>query len=725
MNRKNTKGRGTARNGGMPHGDRSRPRRRNGSTLPPEAPPAGEEPATRPTTGEPKTPTHRPKLTVEVVWADITQAKGDVYFVGHYMGVPPQKGELALDRAVSGAEDRSRKTLLITEWTRRGLLRGALGEVVFFPWDPRGVVAVAGMGRPGTFHKPQLKILARSIARSVGLLPRRSTIATLLIGSGPGNLAVRDAAIGLVEGIAEELNEDPSLEIGKLSIVEQYLDRSMEILDALSELRRKDYLGLDIKPALADEGGGEISPEFGCSLLLASLADFTEGPRDSGVAPMLDQLLAMLPDKGRLPDRVRAKLDEVKEKCKGWEGIERLRRLAMCFRLREEADPVSDKAAIPSRVSFWADGQDIHAAAITNTVTVTERQIAGRMPLVERAIERLINPPKDELKESAEVLYRLLVPSDVKDILRRQDSLVVEVDGKLARVQWEMLPTESDGRPLGVARSIARQLRTLYSPRLDETHSRRRLKALVVGDPGDPALGHGLEHAQQEALEVSKLLKNHGVETKVLIGAPEDGTNAGPLYAENIPPADYFEVVQLLLSGRFDIIHYCGHAQFYLHTPERAGWVFKGGLLTARELEGLERPPSLVVANACVTAQLSQSTTPVASDRPADLGRKHGTRLVASLAEEFFRRGVSDYIGTAWEVPSGPAAMFATSFYNGLLNETEKHSIGEALRLARKKLYEQQDDFGESASVWAAYQHYGDPTRVLTVEAAEDGPPGR
>jgi CHAT domain-containing protein len=191
----------------------------------------------------------------------------------------------------------------------------------------------------------------------------------------------------------------------------------------------------------------------------------------------------------------------------------------------------------------------------------------------------------------------------------------------------------------------------------------------------------------------------------LLIGAPEDGTGAGPFHDEGIDPADYFEVVSLLLSGDFDIVHYCGHAQFDPTAPERAGWVFKGGLLTARELEGMERRPSLVVANACVTAQLSP---------PPTLRRDSG--LVTSLADEFFRRGTADYIGTAWEVPSIPARVFATSFYARLL---DGQPLGEAVRQAREELYHRKNDFG---TVWADYQHYGDPTRRFESEPQSGAP---
>ena len=64
------------------------------------------------------------------MWGDITLAEGDVYASGHYEGVLPQAGELALDRMVSGRDS----DLVITAHTRRGMMRGAVGDINFFPW---------------------------------------------------------------------------------------------------------------------------------------------------------------------------------------------------------------------------------------------------------------------------------------------------------------------------------------------------------------------------------------------------------------------------------------------------------------------------------------------------------------------------------------------------------------------------------------------------------------
>jgi CHAT domain-containing protein len=154
--------------------------------------------------------------------------------------------------------------------------------------------------------------------------------------------------------------------------------------------------------------------------------------------------------------------------------------------------------------------------------------------------------------------------------------------------------------------------------------------------------------------------------------------------------------------------------------------------LTPSKLEGIDRPPRLIVANACLSAAISQKTSdgrgaagasgsgPLAAGEDSKRRPVGDSRLVASLADEFFKRGVADYIGTAWEVPDGPAQLFAKTFWDALLqgyDPTHKGAdaprLGTALQEARRALYARRLDWREFATVWAAYQHYGDPTRGL------------
>ena len=511
----------------------------------------------------------------------------------------------------------------------------------------------------------------------------------------------------MLETVVDAVSSDARLILTRFRFVELHLDRALEVLGQVGRVmarnwkdRRAGTLDLALQPQLLTTTGGRIDTRFGCSMLLAAMAEMAASGEDA-TPPLLRSLFDTLPDDAVRAD-VRRELLRARENLTETEAGERLRRLAMGFRIQQDSDG-ADREVL-SRLGFWAEQDDIRATAITDTVTVTQRDLRKRLRLVQNRVQLLQNPESALQPQYAEDLYRTLVHPDLRELVQgRTEALVFEVDANLAPVQWEMLPGP-EGKPLGTTRPVARQLRTLYSPRPAEIGTRDTLRALVIGDPGDPRTSHDLPDARQEAEAVYALLrKSPRIDpdrSRLLIGSPADGTGAGPLFEKRIAPADYFEVVQLLLSGEFDLVHYCGHAQFDPERTVEAGWVFKDGVLTAADLEGMVRAPVLVVANACLSARsaFAPGTQPAAPSR--------NPRLVAALADEFFQCGVADYIGTAWEVPSEPAQAFATDFYTALLGG---EPIGRAVMVARRALYDRQD----GTCTWGAYQHYGDPTRPI------------
>jgi pimeloyl-ACP methyl ester carboxylesterase len=693
--------------------------------------PAGAEAEEAPR-GAP-TRTRRPAITVEVAWGDVTKIEADVYAVGHYQGVTPQNAELALDCAVSGIPegcDPVRSRLVITRHTRRGILRGALGDVSYFPWsDPehRGrLVAVAGMGRPGTFDQRALVRLTRELVLSLGVLPTARTVCVVLIGSGTGTLSIPEAVRGLVRGISEaagevasDLTNTDATPIERLIVVEWERSRAFEIHAALQSELENGLPDSEVELRLADTvatgAGGAVSAEEGLALVVESALIAAASPARSRQGRALATLVGEI----SAPEAVRAlALGKVKDMQADRDGAASFD--LPHFRVERR---MADRRNVedPVRISFWDDGRAIHVAAIHEAATVPERIVRVDRKLIAELVERTTDPPPEEVEELCDLLMQLLVPSEFHDVLH-SGPLVFEVDRSTAPVHWELLaasPADSGGsEPLSVQLPFARQLRTVYSPApLPRPVAQGKIRALVIGDPGDPATGDSLEGARVEALRVVEILsEREDVEVDARIGAPSvprEGALSG------IKPANRLDILSLLLRGEFDLVHYAGHGDFDENEPDRVGWVFAGGLLTPHELQQLERVPSIVVANACLTARTSQAIASAKQGTGEEPRSEAG--LLPSLADQFFRLGVRNYVGTAWEVNDVGATLFAEAFYRAILHDSNGSagggSFGDAVLAARQVLWRQRHLYGP---LWAAYQHYGDPSSDagLIAEAA-------
>ena len=645
--------------------------------------------------------------------------KADVYAVGHYEGVLPQRAELALDEAVSGVRgkrDYDPRRLLITQRTRRGALHAALGDLSYFPWHdearPGRVVAVAGMGRPGTFDVAGLRRIVSGLLLAVSALPGADKLCTVLIGSGEGTLTIGQAARAYVDGISDAAEEIAAgglftAPVEALVIAERDRGRAEEILEALkAELRRDadqpehDGAPIRLNPRLRRGAGGAVSVEEGVALVAETLLGAAVAARGSREAKALQTLMAQSGPNQTVRSLA---LEQLRE-----EGDETATSPRPRFRVERRTTEWRG-AAVPGRISFWDDGGVIRAAAIHEAATVPERLVAVGRDVVDDLVAKMTDPPEDEVESLCDLLNRLLVPPEFADVLS-SGSLVFEVDRAMARVHWEMLANDdADSVPFSVHRPFARQLRTTYSPApLRRGRASESFRALIIGDPGDPANGEDLPGARREALVVKGLLEERGdivVETR--IGAPSvprDGELQG------IRAADRLEVLSLLLRGSFDLVHYAGHGDFDPAQPNRVGWLFANGLLTPGEIGRLQRVPAGIVSNACLSARTSQVLE--GARRADEAGSEAG--LLPSLADEFFKLGVRNYVGTAWEVNDVGAELFAQVFYAALL---EGESFGEAIRSAREELWRDKSTFGP---LWAAYQHYGDPSSSLGLASRRD-----
>jgi pimeloyl-ACP methyl ester carboxylesterase len=654
------------------------------------------------------------EIEIEVVCGDVTQVTGDVYAVGHYVGVLPQFAEAALDKVVS-PPDAPREERVLHSLTRRGVLRGELGDVDLYPWaDGSGrLVAVAGMGYPGSFGRSELRKLSLNLTLALTALPTIQTVCSVLIGSGTGNLPVADAVRELLGGAADALRRERARSaLRVLKLVELDFIKAREILRVLEQLAKDESLAEVLTPKL--RRGVTLHPSRWISrgnsfaFSLAALATGAKARAQSPQRKAADGLLASLPGGSKAQSTSRGHLAKLASQTEG--GLEGLAsRLEITVRDETErssggrASGWSAGGRSPTRFSCVRDDHVLRAAALSDTAVVPQRTLAFDLKLFEELAEKATDPTAERAGDLGAFIGRLLIPHEFAPFLSDGAALVGELDRYTARLAWELisLSVRHDGKPVHLALEIpfARQLRTAYSPAPTTLRDGQALRALVVGDPGDPRKGHDLPGARREAKEIASFLEEHGVEVETRIGAP---SAAGGAPMRGVKAAGRLEVLELLLSGRFDLVHYCGHGDFDPKHPDQAGWVFEGGLLTAREIERIERPPRLIVANACLSGRTSERVVSSAEDsQPAD-----DAGLVPTLADEFFKRGVRDYVGTAWEVNDEGAILFARTLYQGLLADDGQSTLGDAVLAARTALDLRSSEYD---ALWAAYQHYGDP----------------
>ena len=200
----------------------------------------------------------------------------------------------------------------------------------------------------------------------------------------------------------------------------------------------------------------------------------------------------------------------------------------------------------------------------------------------------------------------------LKDVKR----VVFSPDGFGYLIPWSAALQEEDGRDLSwiVTPSFGSAIRLLERRAIDQKDT------LIVGNPkGD------LPDAEGEANDVAKLLKSE----PPLIG----------------PAATKEEVQRRLPTAR--IAHFATHAYFDPINPLNSGIVLADGILTAREIMGLEISPDLLTLSACETGMT------------ATLGGNE----MAGITQAFLQAGATSLLVSLWRVNDPASAALMGRFY--------------------------------------------------------------
>jgi pimeloyl-ACP methyl ester carboxylesterase len=596
-------------------------------------------------------------IAVQLVRGRIEEfAAADAIAVGHYIGVAPQYAELAIDRAISKAQSGKKSTdgkLLITDFCRRGLIIGELGQNFILP-DPRKpgrVIVIAGMGQPGTFRAAELTILSRELIWALGRSGYKN-LASVLIGAGAGNLETKDAVYAWLRGARRALYDArvaSDRQLQRITFVEFSPGNFVRLHNAVKQA--VDSFGKDPETPL------KIS---------------YKAPNDAALREA---------ERAAEKDAARRAADKERKSFTGM--IER----------RVEVEPM--------RLTIQLQADTFQFGVLTADASIPQRDTRIDPALIEESNDAL--PAAVSFAKQLDhgnLLGRLLLPRDLRQKLLEQTvPTVLALDARTARIHWEMVAfgTAAGGgavdfnheRFLGTFYGLTRQLRTTFAqlpepPILTE----RPLRVLVVADPAEDA---PLPGAQEEGEAVAAIFDEFGQQPGRKV---EVVRLFGPGQATRI------NVLDQLINQRFDMMHYAGHCFFNKDNPPLSGWIFTGQkVLSANELNRVDRVPRFIFSNAC-----ESGITPDRAD-------ERNAFMAPSFAESFFARGVANFVCTAWPVDDTAALEFARRFYRGILGLRGEGSLAESLHEAMREARCEIARLGPGGmQTWGAYQHYGDPS---------------
>ncbi len=282
----------------------------------------------------------------------------------------------------------------------------------------------------------------------------------------------------------------------------------------------------------------------------------------------------------------------------------------------------------------------------------------------------------DDFKSLGEIMYNYFIPPIIREYINtfEPDNLIIVTNSE-HDVPWEFIYNGNDfwctkykmGRVLGEGPEYTEE---------NTLKNGKEMRIAVVSDPeGD------LQWAQDEASTIKELLK---------------GADGIKLDVFDSKTSHKLGIYKILISGKYDIIHYAGHADFDDTDPTKTALKLSNASdLSYDEILRLRFPKNfrpIIFANACSTS------------KSAYVGDK-----IISLASAFIAAGALAYIGTMWPIRDNLAANFASKFYTNL----QHSSIGKAIREARIQM---REDHG-NVDAWFPYALYGDPMRTVTIDS--------
>jgi hypothetical protein len=624
-----------------------------------------------------------PVLQVRVVHGSLEFAAEPVA-VGHYQGMPLTGAEGFLNDRLRGLLGDRLLLGMYAEQEGSAVLVGPLPDVkppgaLVLGLGPAGEVTTSEVTRAMTQAALLRALVAAEEVPDGASGPATVGMSTVLVGTNPlDGMTISASAAALVEGMVvaiQLLRSTPRLwskvRLGSLEIIERYEQRAHaahRAVTSLAGLQAPQGTEVDVRV-----GGAAANPL-----------------QDAEVTVQVAEAVSGGPALGGQPGQPQEDYND-----QAWMRVD-IRSL----------DPPPGAPAGCRYIEFTSMGRRARADRLVQQIETS---------LVNDLIARAIGQARPD-PQICNTLYELLVPGELKYELLNADNLHLLLDHDTSCYPWEALAPRYKGgnKPLALRTGVLRQFAE------PETRMARfgvrpasGRHVLVIGNP--PAGKHGadLPGAAAEARQVAELFASsagratgtiqHNVHA--LIWA-EDGPESTNLPEVN-DAQSWLHIVNALYRHEYRIIHIAAHGMYNPAEPLRSGVVIgpQDQFLTALTVSQLPVVPELVFLNCCHSGRMGDATSSPGPDpdRKANL-------LAASVARSLMGVGVRAVVASGWAVDDDAAALFATTFYRGVVEEGR--AFGEAVRTTRDLVRRESDSL-----TWAAYQCYGDPEFRLQASA--------
>jgi CHAT domain-containing protein len=292
--------------------------------------------------------------------------------------------------------------------------------------------------------------------------------------------------------------------------------------------------------------------------------------------------------------------------------------------------------------------------------------------------------PDDDLRRIGKLMYNLLVPNGMQRLLAETTPCPLTVSSNDLELPWELMHDHSDflcvKRPFArmpVGKTYPRQ--TGWLPPNRTAWNMLLIHSDPYGNLGDS--GAEIAEIQQTFNQLPQ------VNATVLAGDQAIGKH----------------LTRHLSDGRYDLVHYAGHAGFDRVQPDNSFLLLHDEeRFPADKIQKVLEGRPVVFLNACDSSRANNEDETASPD---------GITVQAQgLASAFIYGGAQACVGALWPIFDDSARALAVAFYRSLL---ARRPVGEALREARGFSRTLHAD----RLTWAAYALYGDPRFKLREKA--------